>query len=96
MAEGTVAEVIENARLVTYEISGGNQPEIAAKLRASDAIYQAVAFGNSLHVSGSDDQKIRGVLGDLLGPDHHWKEIPSELEDVFIDLMRREREEHRP
>jgi ABC-2 type transport system ATP-binding protein len=97
MAEGTVDEVVAGARLVTYEISGGNQPELAAKLRASSAITQAVAFGKSLHVSGTDDAQIRAVLGQLLGAEHRWKPIPSVLEDVFIDLMRRaEQQEHRP
>ncbi|QDV09776.1 putative ABC transporter ATP-binding protein YbhF [Planctomycetes bacterium Poly30] len=96
MAEGTVAEVVEGARLVTYEISGGNQPELAARLRASDAITQAVAFGSSLHVSGSNRQLMEAVLGHALDPDHRWKEIPSELEHVFIDLMRKEREENKP
>ena len=88
MTQGTVEEVIEDAGLVTYQVSGGNQPEVSARLRASPAVLQAVAFGNTLHVSGQDDAAMQAALSEVLGPDHHSKPIPSGLEDVFISLMR--------
>jgi ABC-2 type transport system ATP-binding protein len=87
MTEGTVDQVVSDAGLVTYQISGGNQPEVAAKLRASPAITQAVAFGSTMHVSGRDDAEMQAALGELLGPEHESKPIASGLEDVFISLM---------
>ena len=89
MAQGTVAEVVDGAGLVTYEISGGNQPRVTAELRASPAIEQVVAFGKTLHVSGRDREKMESALRETLGSEFQWMPIDSELEDVFISLMRR-------
>ena len=88
MTEGTVSEVIEKAGLVTYEITGRSKTYITQQLRNSEAISQVVAFGNTLHVSGQDQEEMEAVLHQTLGPDQHWKAIPSELEDVFISLMK--------
>ena len=75
MTEGTVAEVVERAGLVTYRISDANQPEMAAKLRASTAITQAVAFGTRLHVSGHDAHAIEAVLREVLGTEREGQVI---------------------
>jgi ABC-2 type transport system ATP-binding protein len=89
MTEGTVSEVVRDAGLVTYQISGGNQPAIAETLRQSAAISQAVAFGNQLHVSGQDSDAMEKVFRKVLDPGQLWKPISPGLEDVFISLMRR-------
>ncbi len=88
MAQGTVQEVIDGAGLVTYQIAGGSQPATSAKLRSSPAIAQAVAFGNSLHVSGHDRAAMEAAFRELLTPEQTWTPQPSELEDVFISLMK--------
>ena len=88
MTEGTVSEVIEKAGLITYEITGKSKTSITQQLRDSEAISQVVAFGNTLHVSGHDKKEMEAVLNQTLGPDQNWKAIPSELEDVFISLMK--------
>ncbi|MCP5520343.1 MAG: ABC transporter ATP-binding protein [Verrucomicrobiales bacterium] len=89
MAQGTVQEVVANAALVTYRIAGARQSAAAERLRSAPAITQAVAFGRSLHVSGHDRSAMEAVFRDVLGPDQTWEPIPSDLEDVFISLMRR-------
>jgi ABC-2 type transport system ATP-binding protein len=88
MTEGTVSEVIEKAGLLTYQITGSRKTAVTQKLRDSGAISQVVAFGNTLHVSGHDQKDIETVLRQELGPDQHWEAIPSDLEDVFISLMK--------
>jgi len=88
MAQGTVREVIDGAQLVTYQISGGSQPEVSRRLRESPAISQAVAFGTTLHVSGHDREAMEAVFRDQLGPEHEWRPQAAGLEDVFISLMK--------
>jgi ABC-2 type transport system ATP-binding protein len=88
MTEGTVNEVIEKAGLVTYQITGSCKAAVTKQLRESEAISQVVAFGNTLHVSGHNQEDMEEVLRQTLGPDQNWQAIPSELEDVFISLMK--------
>ena len=53
LTHGTVAEVIEQARLTTWSVSG---PDLLSSRKscAAPGVQQAVAFGNRLHVSGDD------------------------------------------
>ena len=89
LAEGTVEEVVANARLTTWEVTGPRLVELAAKLRKADGVRQAVAFGNALHVSGDDAEALeRGTLPFRVSP-YRWRRIESSLEDVFIHLMDR-------
>src|ERR1700749_806142 len=52
LTHGTVAEVIKHVGLTTWSVSGPNLLELAAKLRSTAGVQQAVAFGTELHVSG--------------------------------------------
>ena len=54
LAHGTVAEVIEQAHLTTWSVSGPDLLELAERLRGDPGVEQAVAFGDMLHVSGAD------------------------------------------
>src|SRR5436309_553070 len=54
LAHGTVTEVIDQAHLTTWSVSGPRLLELAEKLRQQPGVRQAVAFGNSLHVSSGD------------------------------------------
>jgi len=54
------------------------------KIRGQPGVEQIVAFGTTLHVSGSDAEKLRASVGPLITGEYHWKQIPSGLEDVFI------------
>ena len=88
MAQGTVSEVIEQAGLVTYQITGGHQPTLTERLRRSPAITQVVPFGKRLHVSGHDRAAMETAFREVPDPDLQWQPIPSDLEDVFISLMK--------
>ena len=87
LASGTVDEVLQNSKLTTWEVTGGNLNEFAEKIRGKPGVEQVVAFGSTLHVSGLDAEKLRASVNPLITGDYHWKQIQSGLEDVFISLM---------
>ncbi|HEV2456240.1 MAG TPA: ABC transporter ATP-binding protein [Verrucomicrobiae bacterium] len=87
LAQGTVPEVLKNAKLTTWEVTGGDIAALAGKLRGKPGVEQVVAFGSTLHVSGRDEGKLRESVAPFMDSGHQWKLIPSGLEDVFISLM---------
>jgi ABC-2 type transport system ATP-binding protein len=87
LASGTVSEVLKNAKLTTWEVSGDDMHALAEKLRGKPGVEQVVAFGSTLHISGRDESKLRESITPFMNGNHHWKSIPSGLEDVFISLM---------
>jgi ABC-2 type transport system ATP-binding protein len=87
LVDGTPAEVVQKARLVTWSVTGPRLSELAQKLRAEPGVEQAVAFGKSLHVSGGDAEILDQVIARYMTPDHEWTKVPACLEDAFIHLM---------
>ncbi len=87
LAHGTVDEVVKAGGLTTWEVSGENLAALAEKLRGLSGVEQVVAFGTVLHVSGRDAGKLRAAIAPLMSDAHHWTQIESGLEDVFISLM---------
>jgi ABC-2 type transport system ATP-binding protein len=87
LAQGTVAEVIDQARLTTWSVSGPNLIELAARLRARPGVQQAVAYGGRLHVSGDDAGALERAIAPFRTEEYEWRRIASDLEDVFIHLM---------
>src|SRR5712692_8040298 len=51
LAHGTAAEVVEQAHLTTWSVSGPQLLRLAEQLRSRPGVRQAVAFGTTLHVS---------------------------------------------
>lgn len=88
LAQGTVREVIDGAGLLTYQITGGSQRQVAERLHGAQAVVQTVAFGNALHASGHDREAMEAAFRERLAPPLAWKPHPPSLEDVFIHLMR--------
>ena len=87
LASGSVDEVVKAGGLTTWEISGGNLPALADKIRRLPGVEQVVAFGMTLHVSGRHPEKLRTAVAPFITGSHRWTEIESGLEDVFISLM---------
>ncbi|MBI4657362.1 MAG: ABC transporter ATP-binding protein [Verrucomicrobia bacterium] len=87
LAHGTVAEVIEQAHLTTWSVSGPNLLQLAEQLRARPGVKQAVAFGTTLHVSGDDASALEQAIAAVRTEAHEWHLIESGLEDVFIHLI---------
>jgi ABC-2 type transport system ATP-binding protein len=60
---------------------------LAEELRKTPGVQQAVAFGNSLHVSSNDAATLERVIGPFRRQPYEWHQIESGLEDAFISLM---------
>ena len=87
LARGTVSEVVKAGGLTTWEVSGDSLHALADQIRHLPGVEQVVAFGTTLHVSGRDAEKLKASLAPFMSGQHHWNQIESGLEDVFISLM---------
>src|SRR4030088_545973 len=95
LAHGTVAEVIARAHLTTYTVSGGDLVKLAAELAGRPGVTMVAPFGASLHVSGRDEAALeRAIAPSRAAPELHWEKSVPSLEDVFIDLMSRARDNY--
>jgi ABC-2 type transport system ATP-binding protein len=87
---GTVEQVVDESKLVTYTVSGDNLPELSAELTDKPGIDSVAPFGTSLHVSGRDPASLEAAIAPYRGDKAlHWIHSKPSLEDVFIDLMGR-------
>ena len=87
LVDGTVEEVIDKSNLSTWSVSGPDLSALTQILRHLPGIEQAVAFGNTLHVSGADAALLEQTIAPFRSPGYEWKKERSGLEDVFIHLM---------
>jgi ABC-2 type transport system ATP-binding protein len=87
LAHGTVADVIQRARLTTWSVTGPDLVPLAERFRGNPAVEQAVAFGTMLHVSGPDAAALEQAIAPFRKPPYEWRRIESGLEDVFIHFM---------
>jgi ABC-2 type transport system ATP-binding protein len=92
LTHGTLHDVLSNSRLVTWSVTGPALHALAAALRGQEGVEQVVAFGNTLHVSGRDGQKLEQAIRSAGDSRHAAVQIASGLEDVFISLMNRARD----
>ncbi|MEW6111725.1 MAG: ABC transporter ATP-binding protein [Thermodesulfobacteriota bacterium] len=87
LTQGAVAEVVDQAGLTTWSVSGPDLLALAEKLRGRAGVEQAVAFGNLLHVSGDDAAALEQAIAPFRTERYDWRQIDPGLEDVFIHLM---------
>jgi ABC-2 type transport system ATP-binding protein len=89
LAHGTLREVIDQARLATWEIEGRDLMALVSELRALPGVEMVAPFGNALHVSGTERAKLEAAIGSIAQrPGVAAHEVAPSLEDVFIHLMR--------
>jgi len=87
MVHGTVQEVIEKSDLITWSVTGKNVYLLTDQLHKLPGVEQASVFGNSLHVSGSDEALLDSSIAPFKKlPEFHWERIKPSIEDVFISL----------
>jgi ABC-2 type transport system ATP-binding protein len=87
LADGTVDEVISRVGLTTWSVQGPDLAKLAEELRKTPGVQQAVAFGNSLHVSSNNASGLERAIAPFRHEPYQWQQIPSGLEDAFISLM---------
>jgi ABC-2 type transport system ATP-binding protein len=93
LAHGTVDEVIAKSALTTYTVTGGDLNALSAELAGKPGIDMAAPFGTSLHVSGRDKVALEATIAPYRARgDLHWQQSEPSLEDVFIELMSRSKD----
>jgi ABC-2 type transport system ATP-binding protein len=93
LAHGTVDEVIAKSALSTYTVTGDDLNALTAELTGKPGIDTVAPFGTSLHVSGRDKSALEAtVAGYRDGKGWHFEPSEPSLEDVFIDLMSRSKD----
>jgi ABC-2 type transport system ATP-binding protein len=93
LVHGTVEEVIEASRLTTYAVSGEGLAMLATELAHAPGVDMVAPFGTSLHVSGRDRAALEAAIAPYRNdPKLTWTPSKPSLEDVFIELMSRNRD----
>jgi ABC-2 type transport system ATP-binding protein len=93
LVHGTVGEVVAKAHLTTWEVAGPNLLHVAEQVRGRPGVEQATAFGNLLHVSGTNAAALEQAIAPFRNDQYHWRKVEAGLEDVFIHMMDRPKQE---
>ena len=79
--------------LTTYTVTGDDLQALAEGLAGRPGVDMVAPFGNSLHVSGRDKAALETTIAPLRDhPELHWQHSEPSLEDVFIELMSRSKD----
>jgi ABC-2 type transport system ATP-binding protein len=93
LAHGTVEQVIAQSALTTYTVSGEHLHDLTETLAGKPGIDMVAPFGASLHVSGRDHAALEATIAPWRDrPGLSWQQASPSLEDVFIDLMNRSKD----
>jgi ABC-2 type transport system ATP-binding protein len=93
LAHGTVDEVIAKSQLTTYTVTGDDLNQLAEQLTGKQGVDMVAPFGTSLHVSGRDKAALEAAIAPWReNSAWHWQHSAPSLEDVFIDLMGRSKD----
>ena len=90
LATGTPDEVMHLFRLHTWAVKGpaARLAELAPKLHGRPGISHVTAFGNTLRVTGENQEDLDQEVARLSGEKAlSWERAAPNLEDVFIHLM---------
>ncbi len=88
ITRGTAAEIIREAGLTIYSLTGDDLAPVAAELRGQPGVELVIPFGAALHVGGTDRAALERTLAGLKKREGvSQREIPTNLEHVFILLM---------
>jgi ABC-2 type transport system ATP-binding protein len=93
LAHGTIHDVIQQSHLRTYSVSGPDLQSLSEKLLGLPGVDMVAPFGNSLHVAGRDGDALDKAVAQFRNrPGLHWSVSQPSLEDVFISLMGKSRD----
>jgi len=86
LAKGSAEEVIASRHISTFAVYGKNLAVLSQSLKGKPGVDQTIAFGDALHVSGENEEKLKVALAGI-GSGYKVQQIHTSLEDVFIHLM---------
>ncbi|MEP9377472.1 ABC transporter ATP-binding protein [Aquabacter sp. CN5-332] len=100
LAQGKVADVIAQSGLTTVTVEAHGDTDsapamaaLARELEALPGIDMVAPFGTRLHISGRDPDALKAALGPYKARgDLTFTDDAPTLEDVFIDLMSRSKD----
>jgi ABC-2 type transport system ATP-binding protein len=88
LASGTVDEVVKQAALTTFVVTGANFIDVIHDLTGAPGVDQIAPFGNTLHVVGANRAALSQTIKNLgQRPGISIAEGQTSLEDVFIQFM---------
>jgi ABC-2 type transport system ATP-binding protein len=93
LAQGTVAEVVAQSRLATWQASGPGVSQLGDRLRGQPGVEQASPFAGALRVTGADAAALERAIAPYRSGPFQWRQVEPGLEDVFIHLTQSSREE---
>jgi ABC-2 type transport system ATP-binding protein len=94
LVRGPVDSVIRESGIATWEVTGADPVALARRLENTPGIDMVVPFGATLHVSGLDAAALDEATAPFRAdPSLRWTRAEAGLEDVFIALMMRTRDE---
>ncbi len=93
LTHGTVEQVVEQSSLTTYNVSGEDLQALLEQLDGKAGVDMVAPFGASLHVSGRDEKKLEAAIKPYRNDKRFvWTRSEPSLEDVFIELMNRSKD----
>jgi ABC-2 type transport system ATP-binding protein len=93
LVHGSVDEVIAKSALSTYTVTGDDLHTLSDELTGKPGVDMVAPFGTSLHVSGRDKTALEATIAPFRErPGRHWQHSEPSLEDVFIELMIRSKD----
>jgi ABC-2 type transport system ATP-binding protein len=95
LTRGTANEVIAQSGLHTWIVTGPNLQPLAEELHKREGVDMVAPFGNELHVSGHNKRVLDATIAAAKKADgaHRWKRGEPSLEDVFILLMNKSKDQ---
>jgi ABC-2 type transport system ATP-binding protein len=91
LVSGAIAQIIADAGLSTWVVTGPGLDDLAAALKGFPGVDMIARFGGALHVGGRDAVRMTEIANEfaVARPEQTWARDAPTLEDVFIDLMTR-------
>jgi ABC-2 type transport system ATP-binding protein len=94
LTHGTVDEVVSQSGLTTFTVRGGDLLRLSTEMAGKPGVDSIAPFGESLHVSGRDAAALEAAVAPYRDSFHQWSPSTPSLEDVFIDLVGRAKDNY--
>jgi ABC-2 type transport system ATP-binding protein len=94
LVHGPAADLVRASTLAIWTVTGDDMQSLAQTLRGVHGITAVTPFGGSLHVSGPNHAAVKRAISPYLRDRSlRWEQSAPSLEDVFIDLIRQQKQQ---